>query len=800
MQNFDLPSLFADHAPGFVLTAVAAAALSGVLAGHLRCRVAKMPGVPWLILTAVTVGVGVWTTHFVAMLGYRTQMHITYGLLTTILSALTAICLIGLPLAISACIHVARWRTLLGVFAGSGISAMHYLGMRAMHGSIMSFSVVSVAVAVTIGSVCLAALCRLSPTRRSVKATALLFTIGVCGTHFTAMAGMDLHAFSTDADHTHHLSLAIIVAVGTAVLLVGSGLTILGSRRLEALEQAHAFILSLALDNMSNGLIYFDAANRIRLWNSKFLSLYGLAAAADLTGMTPEQVVDLIATTSNWTVERRDKAVARFRDWRDCPDTDRFEYAHSGGRALQVQINRFGQEGFVATFDEVTTVREAEKRIEDLSFRDPLTRLPNRRALSARMAQDLAKHRRFKLLLIDIERFRSINESHGPAFGDELLAKVAERLRRIARPDTFVARLGGNEFAMIVYGELDQAEGVARRVTDAFAIPYRLGAVDVTVGCSIGICRATDAATAADLLQFADIALDEAKRHRRGQPTTYTHEMLEQVTERVNLEADLRGAIERGEMHLAFQPVFGIAEDRVIGYEALIRWIHPTRGNVSPARFIPLAEETGQIVEIGAWVLREACRQIAALPGDLRVAVNVSPVQFRASLLDHMLDALRQSGLPPHRLEIELTETAMVEDGLELTHLLGKIRKIGVSIAMDDFGTGYSSLSHLRDFPIDRIKLDRSFVSTAASDTHSLAVLTGIIHIGRALGVSILAEGVETAEQFQLMCQIGCDAIQGYYIGKPASLALDSSVSKSSVISPPPLSDHQSRLGFAQVG
>ena len=241
----------------------------------------------------------------------------------------------------------------------------------------------------------------------------------------------------------------------------------------------------------------------------------------------------------------------------------------------------------------------------------------------------------------------------------------------------------------------------------------------------------------------------------------------------------MRTAIERGEMHLAYQPVLALADDRIIGYEALIRWDHPQLGSISPVRFIPLAEETGQIVEIGAWVLKEACRQAAQLANDVYVAVNVSPIQFRSPmLLSHLTQALASGGLPAWRLEIELTETAIVEDGAKIAEMLGAIRRLGVSVAMDDFGTGYSSLSHLRDFPLDRIKVDRSFVATAETDRHSMAVLEGITHIARKLDIAILAEGVETQTQLALLRKIGCDAIQGYLVGRPERMSSGSEATR----------------------
>ncbi len=283
------------------------------------------------------------------------------------------------------------------------------------------------------------------------------------------------------------------------------------------------------------------------------------------------------------------------------------------------------------------------------------------------------------------------------------------------------------------------------------------------------------------LMQQTDIALYEAKRQGRGLAVHYRAGMMEAVNERNRLECDMRGALSRGEFHLVYQPLVCLKTDRVIGYEALIRWDHPVLGSVSPGRFIPLAEETGQIMAIGEWILREACREAASWAGDFQISVNVSPVQLRSPLLmAHITNALAASGLAPTRLEVELTETAMVEDGPTIAHMLSSLRAMGLRVAMDDFGTGFSSLAHLRDFPLDRIKIDRSFVSRAETDPNSLAVLTAIVQLGRALQIPTLAEGIETPTQLTLLREVGCDAVQGYLLGRPAR-AIGGSLARSVV-------------------
>jgi len=770
--------LAADHSLGFVVTALVICLIAGWLVARLMHNVAQAKlehRWRWIVGTAVVAGLGVWTTHFIAMLGYRPDMMLGFEGGTTTLSALVAMLMVGAPLGFAPLLRSWRLRAALGAVAGIGIGAMHYAGMAAIEGCLRTYSPLSSGLATGIGACCLALACGLPSRPGTSRMVCALFTLAVGGTHFIAIAGTRLERVVAQGGLPHeNVALSVFTALGAAVLFLAAFLTILAAQRFETQERAHSAVLRTALDNMSNGLIYLDETDRVRLYNRRYLEIYGFEPDAELTGLTAEQIIDLVGDRHGWTAERRDQARRRLNEWWSVESFTQIDYPMDDGRVMQVEVRPVEGGGTVITFDDVTKDREAQRRITELAFCDPLTKLANRRALNERMERDFFPKQRFKLLLIDLDRFKPVNDNYGHAVGDRLLVQVADRLTRIAGPDGFVARLGGDEMALLVYGDLDRASAVATQVIEAIAFPFQIDAITLSIGCSIGICCTDDARDAAELMQFSDMALYESKRHGRGRSSCYTRGMLEAVSERVQIETDMRTAIERDEMHLAFQPVLALADDRVIGYEALIRWEHPTLGAIPPVRFIPLAEETGQIVPIGAWVLREACRQTAQLPGDVYVAVNVSPVQFRSPLLlSHLTQALAQSGLAAHRLEIELTETAIVEDGPQIARMLTAIRRLGVTVAMDDFGTGYSSLAHLRDFPVDRIKVDRSFVATAESDRHSMAVLEGITHIARTLGVTVLAEGVETPSQLQLLRKIGCDAIQGYLVGRPEPFAHD---------------------------
>ncbi len=410
----------------------------------------------------------------------------------------------------------------------------------------------------------------------------------------------------------------------------------------------------------------------------------------------------------------------------------------------------------------------SNEQLQRMGSHDPLTGLANRRALRERIDTAFLSDSHFGYLLVDLDQFKIVNDTYGHAVGDVLLVEVADRIRRVVGPDDFVARIGADELAVLVSGTDEDAVGMAYAIILAIADPFEILGHVILTGCSIGICRTERAATAEGLMQRADIALNEAKRTGRNRVFSYEEGMLEKVTARHQLETDLMTALENHEFRLVYQPIRDLASRRTVGFEALIRWHHPTRGLVSPAEFIPLAEELGCIVAIGGWVLAEACREAATWQDGMYVAVNVSAVQFRTPLLfAHVTQALADSGLPAHRLEVELTETAIVSHGTHVAQTLKALRALGIKVAMDDFGTGYSSLAHLRDLPLDRIKIDQSFVATAATDKSSMAVLRAVTQLGRDIGIATLGEGVETVEQMRLLESLGCDAAQGYLIGKP---------------------------------
>ncbi|KQT53097.1 diguanylate cyclase [Aureimonas sp. Leaf454] len=770
-----LSRLAAEHSIASVVVALAICLVAGSLLGELLRRSRRVAGpsrAVWLAGTAIVAGLGVWTTHFVAVLGYRPDLPIRYGLQLTAVSALIGVVAVGVPLAATVCFRDRRAAAALGALAGLGIGAMHFTGMTALDGCVQVQSPETAILACLVGAVILGAGRGVARFANSNRMTCLLFTAAVCGTHFTAISGLTLTGRAgSDGRAADHTVLGLLVLLGAVVIFVGALMALLSARRFDAQERAHATILSTALQNMSNGLVFVDGAGRLELFNERFREMFAIPSEDLRIGMSVHQLIGAMAKAGNWTGETRSSCRQRMLGHLRSNPQDAADHVLPDGRIAAVDSNPVQGGGVVITFDDVTAARSAQRELSHLAFHDALTGLGNRRAFGQRLAQAFASGASVHLLVLDLDRFKIVNDTYGHAVGDQLLVQAAERLVAVVGTEGFVGRLGGDEMAVISIGDLRAASEMSRDIVEAAATPFRIGDLTTTIGCSIGIAAGADCQSSDEWMQRADIALYEAKRQGRGRFAIYRSGMQEAAAKRHRMILDLRSALGNGELHLAYQPVVSLGSNEIVGYEALLRWDHPDLGSISPSVFVPLAEESDQIVTIGAWVLEEACRTAAGWSDGRHVAVNVSTAQFRSPLLRaHIVGALARSGLPAHRLEIELTETALVEDGAQIAHLLSDLRRLGIKIAMDDFGTGYSSLAHMRDFPVDRIKIDRSFVASAEGDRHSLAVIKAVLLMGRDLDIETLAEGVETESQLSLLRDLGCGSVQGYLLGRPARL------------------------------
>ncbi|WP_051914267.1 putative bifunctional diguanylate cyclase/phosphodiesterase [Nitratireductor basaltis] len=435
--------------------------------------------------------------------------------------------------------------------------------------------------------------------------------------------------------------------------------------------------------------------------------------------------------------------------------------------------------GYIGVTADITAQRKAEARVNFLAHNDALTGLINRGKFTEHLNQCVARLERygspFAVLYLDLDQFKAVNDSRGHLAGDMLLAEVGRRLRCELRECEYAARLGGDEFAIILTDRCDAnyTAELAQRIVDSICKPYDIHGECVQIGISIGIALAPVNGTRPDqILRNADLALYRAKEDGRGLWRFFESRMDADNRERRMLELELSQAIREGELELHFQPLVSAETQDPLGFEALVRWNHPIRGMVQPAEFIPIAEQSALIREIGDWTIREACRKAAQWPGELMVAVNISARHFQLSDIAEVVRlALRESGLPGERLELEITESLLIEKTDDVLERLREIKAEGVAIAMDDFGTGYSSLSYLMKFPFDKIKIDRSFVSASSEDTVARDILRSIIMLGETLKVRITAEGVETQEQVEFLRGIACQQLQGFYFARPLNPA-----------------------------
>jgi diguanylate cyclase (GGDEF)-like protein/PAS domain S-box-containing protein len=468
----------------------------------------------------------------------------------------------------------------------------------------------------------------------------------------------------------------------------------------------------------------------------------------------------------------------------DAYQSDRnWRHLKADGSEIQVltygrRVTFEGRDGFLVAIVDITERRKAEARVAHMAHHDSLTELPNRVFYQERLSQaldlnDATKH--VAVLCIDLDLFKNVNDSFGHPMGDRLLKMVASRMRAEVRGNNLVARLGGDEFAVVLASDVspNEANDFAARLIEILSVPYDMDGIEVVIGASIGIALSPgDGESSEELMRNADMALYRAKSEGGGVHRFFEREMDRQAQKRRDMELDLRSAFANGEFELHYQPLVDLAADRITGFEALLRWKHPDKGMISPADFIPVAEDIGLIVTLGEWVLRKACAEAAKWPSDIKIAVNLSPVQFRSrNIVQIVIAALAYSGLSPLRLELEITESLFLAETEANLAILHQLRALGVRISMDDFGTGYSSLSYLRSFPFDKIKIDRSFVKDLVGRPDCVAIVRAISGLGRSLNITTTAEGVETVDQLDWLRAEGCNEVQGFLFSaaRPAS-------------------------------
>ncbi len=563
-------------------------------------------------------------------------------------------------------------------------------------------------------------------------------------------------------------------ADGDPIGVLGIGRDMTERKRVE--DNLH--LMSRVFFNSGEAILISDRDNRILAVNREFTRLTGYTQEDVVgcdpgllsSGATPPEVYQemwaALEQTDHWQGEL----------W------DRRKTGEPYPKRLSISVVRDGDgkiANYIGCFEDITNRKAAEEHIRYLALHDALTGLPNRFSLYERIDQGMAFARRFNqsmaVMLIDLDRFKAINDRLGHSGGDQLLIQVAKRLLQAVRDSDIVARLGGDEFVVVLSGiesRFDAGE-IAGKIVDQLSAPYFIAGHEVRTSPSVGICfYPEDASETSDLIKNADVAMYQAKAAGRGNYQLYTERMRHVVAQRVTVEKELELALEKGQFVLHYQPQIDLRQGRAVGVEALVRWQHPGRGQVRPDDFIRLAEETGLIVPLGRWVLEEACRQLrcwhdAGLT-DLHMAVNLSAVQFQeANLIDWVRQALEHSALPPASLHLEITESMAMGNPEQNIVVMKALADIGVKLALDDFGTGYSSLAYLKLFPIDIIKIDRSFVKDIESDENDVAICEMTMLLAHKLGMQVVAEGVETEAQLQFLSRIGCQLVQGYLYSQP---------------------------------
>jgi diguanylate cyclase (GGDEF)-like protein/PAS domain S-box-containing protein len=784
------------------IIAVAASYTALDLAGRVSAAKGRGRRALWLVGGATSMGFGIWSMHFVGMLAFQLSVPIAYDFVLVLLSILVAF------LASLIALYVVRSNELKlkqlmigGLLMAAGIVAMHYIGMAAMRVGIyyepglFMLSIV-IAIVASIAALWLSFYFRKVSSWKGViykLGSGMLMGAAIAGMHYTGMAAARFH----EGNGTVILSevmmnqqtLAYLIAGGTFLVLAFSLLGVFidkrFSRKADEFFEQDKWYKSL-YENHEDGIITVGIEGRIIAINPSAIRILGIDAHKYLQ----QNVGALLELHYE---EQRVEVTEMFRTSLAQGEVRRIESVviHGEGHditleGMSVPVIIDGEvKGTYILFRDISEEKRRKETIQHLAFHDELTGLPNRRLLKRTLEGTIDQAStsddplRFAVLFMDIDRFKLINDSLGHAYGDLFLQMVAERLRQAAEGfHVTLARMGGDEFTMICYGEQieELAVQIAQRIIDTIQIPYRLVDNDFYVSASIGIAIYPDQGVDAEqLLKNADTAMYQVKRNGKNDYQFYSSLLDGNVLEKIELEGALRKAIERNELLVHYQPQFNLRDERLIGVEALLRWNHPVKGLIPPGVFIPIAEETGLIREIGAWVLREACQQMQQWQQqyhwNIPVSVNLSTQQFHQEHLARLIESiLAETKLDPAYLELEITESMMM-DADRSTQILRDLTELGVRISMDDFGTGYSSLSYLKMFPIHSLKIDRSFIKDLMDSEDDRAIVATIIAMAHNLKMNVIAEGVETEEQLQFLTENDCDDIQGFYFSKPLSVS-----------------------------
>lgn len=768
-----MQAILAAYDPALLLLAACVGVVAALTTFAVYGRALSATGkvrYAWISLNAVATGLGVWATNFIAVLAFAPGVETTYNPGYTAASLLLAI-LLTVPVG-AIVLRVSLWQVAVtgGLYIGCGIMLVQISSLLTLQVAAeivwrTDFLVAAVGLSIAFSG---AAIAVARPSRRWwQRAVAALLLTGAVGIpQFVFKAGLTFAPLLDGAGPPHGISRAhmtILVATG-AMLLVGA---VLSLAILDRRTQRHARrrLRELA-DAAFEGLVICERGV-IRDANAGFLKLLG-AGREHLRGVP---LVTFVAP--EWQ--------ARFAELAD--GQQEIELVTVGAARVPVEVtmretsDRHGSRRVYAIQD-LRERKDAEARIRYLAHHDPLTGLPNRVTLQHRLSERLerawANDEQFAVFYLDFARFKDVNDAFGHAAGDAIMVEATQRMATLVGPDDILARLGSDEF-VIVSGQATpgSASTVAERLIALLSEEFAVGQGKATIGLSVGIALfPTHGRSAEELLSNADVALQRSKAQGRDLYCFFNAETDTRNRARREIARDLAQAIAEGGLQLHFQPQGRVSTLEVTGFEALVRWWHPERGDIPPDQFIPLAEEEGLIVELGLWVLRQACIEAATWRRPLDIAVNLSPLQFhQGDLPEHVLAILAETGLSPSRLEIEVTETVLISDLDRAVAMLRRLKALGLRIAMDDFGTGWSSLSTLQAFPFDKLKLDRTFIEKVGYHPEADVIVRAVLGLGRNLGLPVLAEGVETERQLEFLRREGCDELQGYLLARPAPIA-----------------------------
>ena len=771
-----LTCLVEDHSLMLVALAAVVCVAGSAITINLFDKLRSSRGMSqniWMVMGGVAGGATIWCTHFVAMLAWQTSLVTTYDPMITGLSLLAAMAGVTVSLRVGAG-QKELAPAFGGVLFGLTVSAMHYIGMAGLKSHAIlhidtTYIIASLVLAALVGMAAFVISGRTRIKGRRIWASVAL-VVSIVSLHFTGMAAINVTLIGGEADFkgTNDLLMALSVAA-VGMVLIGSAIA--ANALQDQAQKRELRRLQALIDGNVDGMAV-ESGGRILMVNAAFAAMTEVSVE-NLKGQPVERwIEDAEAMTSMSVVQSR--ICTTEENGIPVEVTVRIEHDDAGGVIRIFSVRDLRQR------------LEQERRIAFLARNDSLTGLPNRASFLEKLARMCQLHKDkpgFALFAIDLDRFKDINDIYGHGVGDQMLNHVSNNMKLATREGEFIARLGGDEFVAIVPLSSqnylrEEANAAALRLREAILRPMHGEHTQLGCGASIGIALwPVDADQPNALINNADLAMYRSKASIADDICFYDRSMDEAVRERRRMTQGMREALDRGLFQIYYQPQMMLGTNEVTGYEALIRWPRPDGGYISPVDFIPLAEDTGLILPIGEWVLRRACEEAMQWDKPLRLAVNLSPVQLGQTELPRLVQTiLMETGLPASRLELEITETAMITDMARSTHILRQLKALGVSIAMDDFGTGYSSLSTLRAFPFDKIKLDRAFMGELEDSPQSRAIIRAVLTLGESLNIPVLAEGVETSNQLNFLKAQGCDEVQGYLLGRPARELLDTAV------------------------